>query len=66
MTPREIIQALIDLKRDEPYGNEPSYQLGYLIEVTSWLAGMNPSAMDDLKSLLAHQQRKQEKGNENA
>ena len=62
MTPRETIQALIDLKRNEPYGNEPSYQLGYLIEVTSWLAGMNPSAMDDLKSLLAHQQRKQEKG----
>lgn len=63
MTAKEVIQALIDLKRDEPYGNEPSYQLGYLIEVMSWAAGMNPIVLDDLKSLLAHLQSKQEKGN---
>lgn len=64
MNAKEVIQALIDLKRDEPYGNEPSYQLGYLIEIISWAAGMNPAVLDDLKSLLAHQQRKQnEKGN---
>lgn len=63
MTAKEVIQALIDLKRDEPYGNEPSYQLGYLIEVMSWAAGMNPVVLDDLKSLLAHLQGKQEKGN---
>lgn len=63
MTAKEVIQALIDLKRDEPYGNEPSYQLGYLIEVMSWAAGMNPVVLDDLKSLLAHLQSKQEKGN---
>lgn len=63
MTAKEVIQALIDLKRDEPYGNEPSYQLGYLIEVMSWAAGMNPVVLDDLKSLIAHLQSKQEKGN---
>ncbi len=64
MTARDTIQALIDTQRDEPYGNEPSYQLGYLMEVVSWLANMNPAVLDDLKSLLEHQQRKHnEKGN---
>lgn len=64
MTPHQIIQALIDSKRDEPYGNEASYQLGYLIEVTAWLANHNKAAAEDLKSLLEHQQNKKiEKGN---
>lgn len=64
MTAHQIIQALIDSKRNEPYGNEASYQLGYLIEVVAWLANHSESVMDDLKALLDHQQRKQnEKGN---
>lgn len=66
MTARDTIQALIDTQRDEPYGNEPSYQLGYLMEVVSWLANMNPAVLDDLKSLLEHQQLKHtEKGKNN-
>lgn len=61
MTAHQIIQALIDSKRNEPYGNEASYQLGYLIEVTAWLANHSESVMDDLKALLEHQQSKQAK-----
>jgi hypothetical protein len=61
MNARETIQALIDLKRDEPYGNEPSYQLGYLMEIVSWLANMNADVLDDLKLLLNYQNLK-EKG----
>ena len=62
MNARETIQALIDLKRDEPYGNEPSYQLGYLMEIVSWLANMNADVLDDLKLLLNYQHHKT-KGN---
>lgn len=61
MNARETIQALIDLKRDEPYGNEPSYQLGYLMEIVSWLANMNDDVLIDLKLLLNYQNLK-EKG----
>lgn len=62
MDARQTIESLLKTKEQEPYGNLPIYQVGYLVEVLVWLCNFHPEIKDDLKALLDSAESKQ-KGN---
>lgn len=48
MTDFEIITALLDTKRGEPYGDTCSFKLGYLMQVMAEIADKHPSVRLEL------------------
>lgn len=52
MSGRELVDALLEANRSEPYGNTCSAKLGYLMAVLASLADRHPEVADDLQSRL--------------
>lgn len=52
MSGRELVDALLEANRSEPYGNTCSAKLGYLMAVLASLADRHPEVADDLHSRL--------------
>lgn len=52
MSSHELVDALLEANRSEPYGNTCSAKLGYLMAVLASLADRHPEVADDLHSRL--------------
>jgi hypothetical protein len=52
MTNTQIITAIIDAKRSEPYGNEKSFQLGYIVTLLAEIADHHPDVAAELQDRL--------------
>lgn len=52
MTDFEIITALLDVKRDQPYGDTCSFKLGYLMQVVAEIADKHPAVRLELISRI--------------
>ena len=52
MTNLQIITAIIDAKRSEPYGNEQSFQLGYIMTLFAEIADHHPDVASELQDRL--------------
>jgi pterin-4a-carbinolamine dehydratase len=52
MTNTQIITAIIDAKRSEPYGNEQSFQLGYIVMLLAEIADHHPDVAVELQDRL--------------
>lgn len=54
MSNTEIILAILDAKRAEPYGDTCSFKLGYLIDTLASIAYRHPDVAAELKDRLNH------------
>lgn len=52
MSGHELVDALLEANRSEPYGNTCSAKLGYLMAVLASLADRHPEVADDLRNRL--------------
>lgn len=52
MTNLQIITAIIDAKRSEPYGNEQSFQLGYIMTLLAEIADHHQDVASELQDRL--------------
>lgn len=52
MSNHETILAILDSQTGEPYGNEPSFKLGYLILMLVDIADHHPDVADELQDRL--------------
>ena len=52
MSNHETILAILDSQTGEPYGNEPSFKLGYLILMLVDIADHHPDVAEELQDRL--------------
>ena len=52
MSNHEIILAILDAKRGEPYGDTASFKLGYLIEILASIANNHSDVAAELQNRL--------------
>lgn len=52
MSNHEIILAILDAKRGEPYGDTASFKLGYLILILTSIADNHPDVAEELQGIL--------------
>jgi hypothetical protein len=52
MTNLQIITAIIDAKRSEPYGKERSFQLGYIMTLLAEIADHHTDVASELQDRL--------------
>lgn len=48
----ELVSAILDAKRSEPYGDSCSFKLGYLMEMLASIANNHPDVAAELQDRL--------------